>query len=162
MWVRTAGERDLQDIHALLVATWHDTYDSIYGVEKVTEINEAWHAVPVLKQRLGQLNSEFVVADTGERICAMAFASTQDGTVVDLHQLYVLPDCQGQGAGGLLLTEIIDCFPQAKRIRLEVEETNHQAVTFYERKGFVETGRTSDCGQPDSGIPALVFERELD
>ena len=162
MWVRTASERDLPAINALLVATWHDTYDSIYGVDKVNEITEAWHAVPALKQRLGQLNSEFVVADTGERICAMAFASSQDGTVVDLHQLYVLPDCQGQGAGGLLLTEIIDCFPQAKRIRLEVEETNHQAVAFYERKGFSETGRTANCGRSDSGIPALIFERELD
>ena len=57
------------------------------------------------------------MADSGEQICAVAFASSQDGAVVDLHQLYVLPDSQGQGAGGLLLTEIIDCFPQAKRIR---------------------------------------------
>ncbi len=62
---------------------------------------------------------------------------------------------------GLLLTEIIDCFPQAKHIRLEVEETNHKAVSFYERKGFVETGRTANCGRDDSGIPALVFERQL-
>ena len=161
MWVRTASERDLSAINALLVATWHDTYDAIYGVDKVNEITGAWHAVPVLRQRLGQPNSEFVVADTGEQICAVAFASSQDGTVIDLHQLYVLPDSQGQGAGGLLLTEITDCFPHAKRIRLEVEETNHQAVAFYERKGFVENGRTANCGQDDSGIPARVFEREL-
>ena len=98
MWVRTASERDLQAISALLAATWHDTYDSIYGVDKVNEITDAWHAVPVLKQRLGQPNSEFVVADTGERICAVAFASSPDGTVVDLHQLYVLPDSQGAGS----------------------------------------------------------------
>ena len=162
MWVRTASERDLQEISRLLVSTWHDTYDSIYGVEKVDEITGAWHTVPVLRQRLGQPNSEFIVADTGNRICGVAFASSQDGKIIDLHQLYVLPDVQGQGAGGLLLDEIAICFPEAKRIRLEVEETNHKAVSFYERKGFAETGRTSDCGEPGSGIPALIFERALD
>ncbi len=162
MWVRTASERDLQEINSLLVATWHDTYDTIYGAEKVNEITGIWHTVSVLKQRLAQPNSEFVVVDTGERICAMAFASTQDGKLVDLHQLYVLPDVQGQGAGGQLLDEIKICFPEAKRIRLEVEETNHKAVAFYERKGFVECGRTADCGEPGSGIPALIFEVVLD
>lgn len=161
MWVRTAGERDLQQISLLLAATWHDTYDTIYGVEKVNEITETWHAVSVLKQRLAQPSSEFVIVDTGERICAMAFASTQDGKRVDLHQLYVLPEMQGQGAGGQLLDEIRMCFPEAKRIRLEVEETNHKAITFYERKGFVECGRTDDCGEPGSGIPALIFELVL-
>ncbi|MEX3008818.1 GNAT family N-acetyltransferase [Hoeflea sp. TYP-13] len=162
MWVRTASERDLQEINRLLVTTWHDTYDGIYGVDKVNEITGTWHAVPVLKQRLTQPNSEFVVVDTGEKICAMAFASTQDGKLIDLHQLYVLPEVQGQGAGGQLLDEIKVCFPEAKRIRLEVEETNQKAVAFYERKGFVETGRTANCGEPGSGLPALIFELALD
>ncbi|MEM6463316.1 MAG: GNAT family N-acetyltransferase [Pseudomonadota bacterium] len=161
MWVRTANERDLQAINALLVKTWHDTYDTIYGVDKVDAITGDWHAVPVLAQRLTQQNSEFVVVDTGEGICAVAFASTEDGDNIDLHQLYVMPEFQQRGAGALLLDEIIACFPHAKRVRLEVEALNRGAIAFYERKGFVETGRTENCGASDSGIPALVFERDL-
>lgn len=162
MFVRTAGERDLAAINALLVTTWHDTYDSIYGIEKVNEINEAWHAVPLLQERIDQPNAEFVVADSGEQICAVSFASSEDdGTVVKLHQLYVLPECQGQGIGGLLLSEIMTCFPDAKRIRLEVEEANLPAIAFYQSMGFTEAGRTANCGRSDSGIPALVFERKL-
>lgn len=162
MGVRSAAERDLAEINRLLVTTWHDTYDTIYGAEKVDEINDAWHAVPVLRQRLDQPNSEFIVFDTGEQICAVAFASTNDGKTINLHQLYVLPDAQGQGAGGQLLNEIKTCFPEAQRIRLEVEEANHMAVAFYKRKGFVESGRTGDCGRPGSGIPALVYELAID
>jgi hypothetical protein len=31
VFIRTAGERDLDEIRTLLVETWHDTYDGIYG-----------------------------------------------------------------------------------------------------------------------------------
>lgn len=162
MWVRTASERDLAEIRSLLVTTWHDTYDRIYGVDKVTEITDNWHSIAALKPRLTQPGSEFVVADSGERICAVAFASLKDGRVIDLHQLYVLPDAQGKGAGSLLMHEIIDSFPEARRVRLEVEETNAQAIAFYQNKGFVEVGRTANCGQAESGLPALILERSLD
>ncbi|MDA4843900.1 GNAT family N-acetyltransferase [Hoeflea poritis] len=162
MWVRTASERDLAEIRSLLVSTWHDTYDRIYGVDKVTEITDSWHSIAALRPRLTQPNSEFVVADAGERICAVAFASSKDGRVIDLHQLYVLPDAQGKGAGGLLMHEVIDSFPEASRVRLEVEETNAQAIEFYQNKGFVEVGRTANCGQDESGLPALILERSLD
>ncbi|WP_419913501.1 N-acetyltransferase family protein [Hoeflea sp.] len=161
MWVRTASERDLEEIRALLIATWHDTYDHIYGVEKVTEITDAWHSIAALRPRVDQPNSEFVVADTGEQICAVAFASSKDGRLVLLHQLYVSPDAQGKGAGSLLMHEIIDSFPEARKIRLEVEETNAQAIAFYENKGFVEVGRTANCGEAESGLPALILERVL-
>lgn len=161
MWIRTASERDLDEIRALLVTTWHDTYDGIYGADKVTGITDDWHAVSVLRKRLTQPGSEFVVADNGEKICAVAFASTEDGKSIVLHQLYVLPQFQGQGAGGLLLDEIKACFPEGRRITLEVEERNANAIRFYENKGFREIGRTGNCGGPDSGMPALILELEL-
>lgn len=41
MFVRTASERDVPAIRALLVETWHDT-DAIYGAAKVTEITDDW------------------------------------------------------------------------------------------------------------------------
>ena len=37
MFIRTAGERDLVDIGALLAETWHATYDPIYGAAGVAE-----------------------------------------------------------------------------------------------------------------------------
>ncbi|MDF2374287.1 MAG: GNAT family N-acetyltransferase [Rhizobiaceae bacterium] len=161
MWIRTASERDLQEIRTLLINAWHDTYDSIYGADKVSEINEDWHSLNALKPKLTQPDSEFILADAGEGISGMAFASTRDGKVVDLHQLYVLPQSQGQGVGTLLLEELESCFAEARRIRLEVEETNAKALAFYEKAGFHEVGRTDDCGAAGSGLPALVLEKTI-
>ena len=162
MFVRTAGERDLPAVRALLVETWHATYDAIYGVEKVTAITDDWHSIASLGARLDTPNTEFLVADDGKAIGGMAFATTvDDGRTVMLHQLYVRPGMQGRGIGGLLLDEIEGCFPGADKVRLEVEEKNAKAVAFYLAQGFSQVGRTANCGSEQSGIPALVFERPI-
>ncbi len=160
MFVRTAGERDLQAVRALLVETWHHTYDAIYGVERVSEITDDWHSLEALRAKLISPNSEFLVADDGKRIGGMAFA-TADGDAVMLHQLYVLPGYQGRGVGSMLLDEVEGCFPEAQRVRLEVEEANLKAVAFYFGQGFAKVGSTSNCGKANSGITAAILERPI-
>jgi len=161
VFVRTAGERDLKAVRDLLVETWHATYDTIYGPERVTGITDDWHSLPALKRKLEQPNAEFLVADDGKRIGGMAFAAAADamGTSVMVHQLYVQPAFQGRGIGGMLLDEIIESFPDATVFRLEVEEANEKAIGFYRSQGFEQTGRTENCGAEQSGIPALIFEQ---
>lgn len=162
MFVRTASSRDLEAVRALLVETWHDTYDAIYGVERVTAITDDWHSIPSLEARLKRPNSEFLVADDGARLGGMAFAAaTDEGRAVMLHQLYVLPACQGRGIGGMLLDEIESCFPEAGKVRLEVEEANEKAVAFYLAQGFAKVGMTADCGSGQSAIPAAIYERPI-
>ena len=162
MFVRTAGERDIAAVRDLLVETWHATYDAIHGAARVTEITDDWHSIASLNVRLAKPYSEFLVADDGKSIGGMAFATSDaDGKSVKLHQLYVRPHFQGRGIGGMLLDEIIESFHDAERIRLEVEEANGPAISFYVAQGFAEIGRTANCGADQSGIPALIFERRL-
>lgn len=161
MFVRTASERDLAAIRALLVETWHATYDAVYGARRVTEITDDWHSIASLKARLTRPNSEFLVADDGQRLGGMAFASaTKDPKIVLLNQLYVHPDCQRRGIGRSLLDEVEASFPEARSLRLEVEEANSPAIAFYEANGFQPAGRTADCGG-GSGMPALILEKPL-
>jgi len=39
--IRPATSDDIGEVRNLLVATWHDTYDSLLGVERVTETTKA-------------------------------------------------------------------------------------------------------------------------
>jgi hypothetical protein len=75
MFVRTASERDVGAIRALLVETWHATYDGIYGAARVDEITREWHSPEAVRARLFQPDSEFLVADDGNSIGGTAFAS---------------------------------------------------------------------------------------
>lgn len=162
-FVRTASESDLPNVSALLAETWRATYDGIYGADKVSEITSKWHSVPTLAEKLKRKDAEFVVADDGRVLAGMGYASLSkaDPKVVILHQLYVLPRYQRQGVGRDLFAELETCFPDARLMRLEVEPKNTAAIAFYEAHGFAQAGETAHCGDGQSGIPALIFEKTL-
>ncbi len=159
MWVRTASKRDVEAISQLLGRVWHDTYDEIYGVEKVAEITGQWHSISALEQNLKTPVSEFLVADDGNKIAGTAFASRINDTTVKLHRLYILPEIQGRGVGRMLLEEIEGCFFEFQNLTLEVEEQNKSAIGFYQKHGFNQTGITANCGEGESGIEALIFNK---
>ena len=159
-FVRTASDRDLPFVRDILVETWHSTYDDIYGVAKVNEITSRWHTLERLEEMRHQPNSEFLVADNGDVIGGMAYA-TQADKVINLHQLYVLPQYHGGKTGLHLLIEVENAFMDVDKISLEVEEKNERAIEFYKKYGFAITGKTENCGEQGSGIPALIMEKPI-
>ena len=159
-FVRTAMEADLERVQEILRETWHHTYDAIYGREKVEEITADWHSIEKLEANRHKPNSEFLVADNGQLIGGMAFASQAD-KVIHLHQLYVDPSFQGGKTGLHLMIEIENSFMDAEKISLEVEEKNERAIGFYKSYGFSIVGKTENCGAAGSGIPALIMEKPV-
>lgn len=160
-FVRTAQEGDLTAVSALLAETFHATYDALYGVDKVNALDAAWNGVAALKALMARPHSEFLVADDGRRIGGMAYAAMDAAGVVTLAKLYVRPGLQGQGIGRDLFAEIESCFPEGRRLRLEVEPANAGALAFYAAHGLETVGRTENCGAGGSGIPALILEKSL-
>ena len=73
--IRAAEPRDLEAVRALLVETWHDTYDPLLGVDKVTEITNSWHSIDALRPQLALPDCSFLVAEEGGRIVGHAFAN---------------------------------------------------------------------------------------
>ncbi|WLR93998.1 GNAT family N-acetyltransferase [Shinella zoogloeoides] len=162
-FVRTASERDLAKVSALLGETWHATYDALYGADKVSEITARWHSVPALKARLARKDSEFVVADNGRELGGMGYAAMAKDRpkTAFLHQLYVLPRYQRQGIGRDLFAELETCFPDANAMLLEVDPRNEAAVAFYGAHGFVKVGETQHTADGISGVPLHVYEKPL-
>ncbi|MEW9615659.1 GNAT family N-acetyltransferase [Shinella sp. S4-D37] len=162
-FVRTASERDLAKVSALLSETWHATYDALYGADRVREITARWHCVPALKSRLERKDSEFVVADNGRELVGMGYAamSKDRPKTALLHQLYVLPRHQRQGIGRDMFAELETCFPDADAMLLEVDPRNDAAVAFYAAHGFVKVGEARHTADDVSGVPLHVYEKPL-
>ena len=142
--IRPATLDDIGQVRNLLVATWHDTYDSLLGVERVTETTNQWHALDVLAAQAARPNTSFLVASRNGESVGHAFALEQDGDVLLLSRLYVLPNRQRQGIGEGLLRAAVRRHPGTKRVQLVVEARNTKALAFYGRRGFVVTGQIEE------------------
>lgn len=154
--IRRAVPREAGDTRRVLVETWHDTYDSLLGLEKVTEITSRWHAVEVLTEQIGSPDTSFLVAEHSGRLIGHAFARMLRPDVLFLSRLYVLPAWQRQGLGARMLGAVVERHPGAARMHLYVEAENGKGVAFYRRHGFTVTGE-----REGDGMRSLRMERLL-
>ena len=130
--IRPATLADIGMVRTLLVETWHDTYDSLLGVDRVTETIDRWHAMDVLAAEAASPNASFLVACRSSEIVGHALAVEQDADVLLLSRLYVLPTSQRQGIGEVLLAAAVSRHPKTKRVQLVVEARNAKALAFYD------------------------------
>ncbi|MBB4574298.1 GNAT superfamily N-acetyltransferase [Rhizobium lentis] len=107
-FVRTAGEGDLQKVRALLVESFHATYDDLHGKTKVDELIADLFTPAALKARLARKDAEFLVADDGRKIGGVGYAAMSQALTktVMLHLLYVSPALQRQGIGRDIFAEL--------------------------------------------------------
>ncbi|MGK6312968.1 N-acetyltransferase family protein [Neorhizobium sp. DT-125] len=162
-FVRTASERDIEQVRALLTETFHDTYDPFYGALQVQRMIDGWHSPAAIRSRILKKGGEFLVADNGQEIGGMGYAAMyrKMTKTAMLHQLYVKPSCQRGGIGRDIFAELETCFPDAEIMRLEVALQNTSAISFYSRLGFAEVDRMEEFGGPASGLPAIIMEKRL-
>jgi ribosomal protein S18 acetylase RimI-like enzyme len=134
--IRAAEPGDIPAVRALLVETWHHTYDALIGVEMVTEITNSWHSLDNLALQLALPDTSFLVADDDGAIVGHAFADAQRPPVLVISRLYVLPARQRRGIGKRLLDAAVAHYPACEIARLEVEAENAKGLSFYRREGF--------------------------
>lgn len=143
-------------MRALLVETWHDTYDRLIGAERVTELTDSWHSPEALSRQLAMDGTAFLVARDGGAIAGHLFADGRHMPVLLVRRVYVRPARQRQGIGTRLLQAAAAAFPQAEAMRLDVEADNAKGLAFYRREGFVVIAE-----KVEAGIPHLVMEKRL-
>lgn len=71
----------------------------------------------------------------------IAFCVTEKGIDQnELKAIYVLPNYQGQGIGKKLIQQALDWLSDDKDITMGVVKYNNQAINFYQKFGFYDTG----------------------
>ena len=151
----------------MLIATWHATYDDLLGAEKVAEITARWHSVEKLARELAEAEARphlnaLLIAERGGEIMGTTSVHRQSADVAELARLYVAPGQQGQGIGEALLRAGMARFPEAGKVRLEVEPRNIRAIGFYARHGFQPVSNGSACGgDAAAAIAHLIMEAPL-
>ncbi len=74
----------------------------------------------------------------GVAVCFLGFSTFHAKPLLNLHDFAVLPECRGQGVGGVLLQAVEDAAVERGccKVTLEVLDTNPRAMDLYLRCGF--------------------------
>lgn len=137
-----------EEDHDYLVELWYRAVRETHAF--LTEADIAFYRRIVDEQALKHVEVWVEKDDSGVPLGFIGL----DGSMVEM--LFVDPDRHGQGIGTRLLRYAEQL--KGSRLRVDVNEQNDGAYAFYQRYGFVRTGRSELDG---SGRPFPLLHLEL-
>lgn len=160
---------DVRDIQDVFFKTWLDTYPNIEVGVTEGDIEEKFkdrHSENAIQKRIADIENNlddkiFLVAKDNNKVVGLCKASKTD-EFNQLDAIYILPEYQGRGMGKMFWGKCIEFFDKNKDVIVRVAEYNKQAIEFYEKLGFVDTGKRfveEKLRMPLSGI--YITEMEM-
>ena len=146
--IRRAQPDDVLDMHEIFLVSWLATYANEEYDITVKDINYKFEQA-LLPEKLAARKLRLAEPKDGELI----LVGEVDGRIVgvcvgarnfdynQLQAIYVLPEFQGRGLGRLMFNEVAQIFDKKKKIIVRVASYNDKAIGFYQRLGFVSTGK---------------------
>ncbi len=157
--IRLFKTSDTDDVIRVARKAWFHTYKDIFSKEKIEELLSIFYD-PIHLVEGNTLKHSFWVAETDGKIIGYVTIGLENGEM-KLFRIYLDPDYIGMGIGSKLL-QTAETFMRQHGITkyyLEVHPKNTLGLSFYKRKGFVQSSRQpTDC----SSECELVLEKTLD
>jgi ribosomal protein S18 acetylase RimI-like enzyme len=143
--IRKARVSDAPAVGRLLALTWRKSFSSGLSRETLKEVSRRWHNTPHLAAQIRSKACYFAVAQAPSgRLLGLVTVTRTAEWEAFLNRLFVRPGRQGGGIGERLLSKGLAAFPGARRVSLEVLESNERAAAFYRRHGFCDAGRKTE------------------
>jgi [ribosomal protein S18]-alanine N-acetyltransferase len=114
---------------------------AVAGILRLSPQAVFWTEASV-KEVLEWKGSLGMVIETAGRVAGFLIGR-QTIEEAEVLNLAVAPGNRGKGTGGALLRAVVEEFQArgAKRVYLEVRESNEAGISFYEKHGFLPVGR---------------------
>lgn len=160
--IRTTRESDWREVRALRLEMLRDTpLAYLETLEHALAVDEdTWRHRARRGETAGQ--TSVVAIEDGRWVGHMGGYIPDAATGPMLVGVYVAPDRRGDAAGVTrALLDAIERWASAhgSTLRLEVHEDNPRARRFYEKLGFVLTGRTSTYPLEPGGLELEMIKR---
>lgn len=153
---------DIDAVSALARTVWQATYLPLISQAQIDAMLADRYAPQRIREQLDDPRHAWWVARQSQALAGFAHAML-DGAGCKLDKLYVHPTRQRRGIGAALLQEITGWAraQQARRLWLQVNRGNTQAIRAYEKYGFhIVESRVFDIGN-GFVMDDHVMEREL-
>jgi ribosomal protein S18 acetylase RimI-like enzyme len=129
-----------------------DSYKDEFSDEKINELKQLIRDLPKNKKRL--------VAKIGDKIVG-ACTLIKNDDYNHLRTLYVLPEFQHTGIGTMFWNEALKFFDPRKDTIVQVAEYTEQAINFYKKLGFVDTGKRTAQESEKLKSGAVIVDMEM-
>lgn len=165
--IEKAESTDAADISRVSRKTWQATYPNEelgITIEDIRERTEGRDG-ELIEQKIEQWrntiessgeNHDVFVARVNDEIVGFINPKIGKNGKRRLGAIYVSPEAQGNGYGAALLLTALEWHGGESDIYLHVTAYNQSAIEFYERFGFIQTGRqVEDRLSKSNGFPEL-------
>lgn len=148
--IERAQPDDAEEIQNVFYKTWLATYpDTVPGVS-IDDVNEYYkeklssEGIEKSRKRIEEglkiESQRFFIARIGGKIAGVCLATSLEDKN-QLNAIYVLPEFQGKGIGYKLWNQVLKFIDHTKDTTVEVVVHNNNAIEFYKKLGFEDTGR---------------------
>lgn len=167
--IRRAKPTDVMGMHEVFLAGWLSTYpNEEYGIT-VEDINYKFEQallpekLAARKLRLAEPKDEelILVCEINGRIVGVCVGA-RELEYNQLQAIYILPEFQGKGLGRMMFNEIVQVFDKNKKTIVHVASYNEKAIGFYQKLGFVSTGKIFKDNKHALRSGAIIPELELE
>lgn len=146
--IKEAKVKDIKGIQEVFYKTWLETYPNKKAGITVEDVEAKYKdrfSEAALEKRKNDIlnqsdNKLLLLAKENDTIIGVCKLKKEE-TFNELEAIYVLPEYQGQGIGKMLWERASEFFDNNKDIIVQVATYNNQAINFYKKLGFVDTGK---------------------
>jgi ribosomal protein S18 acetylase RimI-like enzyme len=141
--------QEAEAVSALARVIWQATYPPLISQAQIDAMLADRYAPARIREQLADPCQAWWVARRDHALAGFTHALLDDEHGCKFDKLYVHPDQQRRGIGAALLREVEDWARshQARRLWLQVNRGNTQAIRAYEKYGFrIVESRVFDIG----------------
>jgi ribosomal protein S18 acetylase RimI-like enzyme len=150
--IKKCTRDDLQELQAISLDTFNETFSHQNPPENMQAYLEKAFALKQLEKELSNPASQFFFVYFDNEIAAYLKLNTGDAQseemgeeALEVERIYIKNGFQKQGLGKFMINKAIEIavMQHKQRIWLGVWDRNENAVAFYKKMGFVQTGKHS-------------------
>lgn len=161
---------DLHELQKISIETFTETFKDQNSPEHLNAYLKKAYNLSQLEQELANPSSQFFLIHFNQEVAGYLKVNTGEAQSeemgddsLEVERIYVKKKFQKHGLGKQLLNKAMEIAinQQKKAIWLGVWEENENAIAFYQKKGFVQTGAHSFFMGDDEQIDLIMTKTLL-
>lgn len=156
---------DVRNLQTISTETFRETFQEQNSPEHLNAYLERAYNLDQLTQEIANPSSQFYFVYFNQELAGYlkvntneAQSETMDGDSLEVERIYVKRKFQKHGLGKHLMNKAMEIAmeQQKKKIWLGVWEDNENAIAFYQKKGFIQTGSHSFFMGDDEQVDLIM------